>query len=990
MGLTTGGQAPFRATAPHLRTPLSKFVCSDCSLLAYCRMTPEAFIAKWKAVELKERSASQSHFIDLCAVLGEPAPTDVDPTGDWYCFERGATKTTGSDGWADVWKRGHFAWEYKGKRKNLSDALDQLKRYALALQNPPLLVVSDMDRIRIHTNWTNAVSVTHEILLEDIADSDQRKKLKWAFSDPEKLRPGLTRQRLTEQAASEFAELAGSLRSKGLAPPMVAHFINRLVFCMFAEDVDLLPGKMFRRMLEAAVQTPDAFQDMAQRLFQAMRAGGWIGFEQVEWFNGGLFDDDQALPLTKEEIVRVLAVAKLDWAEIDPSILGTLFERGLDPDKRSQLGAHYTDRDKIMLLVEPVLLQPLATEWERCKTSIAEHLAKALAASAPATRTKLRNDAAAEYRAYLDRLRAFRVLDPACGSGNFLYLGLLTLKDLEHRVSVEAETMGLQREFPQIGPASVRGVEINPYAAELARVSVWVGEIQWMRRHGFDVSRQPILKPLDNIECRDAIANADGTEASWPKADVVIGNPPFLGSRLFLRVLGDEYTARLRRLYEGRLSGNVDLVTYWFEKARALVEQQSLRAFGLVATKAIAKGDSRRVLERATGSTRIFNAWTNEPWVVEGAAVRVSLVCVGRTGDSDLPSTVLNGHPVIGINADLTATSNVDATKVRLLDSNRGIVFQGIKAVGPFDVDGDQARAWLKLPLNPNGRPNADVLKRYVDVDDIVGRPTDRWIVDFGTDTPQHTAALYEAPFAHVHTGVRAFRAANREERAAARYWIHQRPRPRLRAAVSQLSRFIVTPETSKHRIFRWVDRSVLPAGSLFVIARDDDTTFGILHSRFHEAWATWLGNRMGQGNDRRYNATRVLETFPFPEGLGPASNVSISSDSRAVAIAQAAHALDDKREAWLNPADLVSVLDEIVPGYPRRIVPLNDEAEAQLRQRTLTGLYNERPTWLVNAHEALDAAVANAYGWPESISESDAVAELFELNNSQGNSIAP
>ncbi len=388
-------------------------------------MTPDQFIAKWKTAELKERAAAHSHFIDLCQLLDEPAPTDADPTGEWYAFERGATKTTGGEGWADVWKRDHFGWEYKGKRKDLNAAFAQLQQYALALENPPLLVVCDMDRFRIHTNWTNSISQVHEFGLDDLRDANVRQKLKWVFSDPERLKPGKTRQALTEEAAAEFAKLAQRLRDRGNDAETVAHFINRLVFCMFAEDVDLLPNKMFKRMLEHAATLPDDFQALARDLFKAMQSGGRVGFEHVAWFNGGLFNDDNALSLDGDDIAIALKAARLDWAEVDPSILGTLFERGLDPDKRSQLGAHYTDREKIMMIVDPVIMRPWLAEWEAAKAEIAVSLEKASATKNAGVRTKARDQAVATYRAFLNKLRAFRALDPACGSGNFLYLALL-------------------------------------------------------------------------------------------------------------------------------------------------------------------------------------------------------------------------------------------------------------------------------------------------------------------------------------------------------------------------------------------------------------------------------------------------------------------------------------------------------------------------------------------------------------------------------------
>ena len=278
------------------------------------------------------------------------------------------------------------------------------------------------------------MSETHEFTLDDLADAAIRDRLKWAFSDPERLRPGESRQTLTERAARRFAALAQALRERGHEPHTVAHFVNRLVFCMFAEDVGLLPNAMFTRMLEEAHKRPGEFAKMAPVLFGAMATGGLVGFESVAWFNGGLFNDDTALPLEKADIETVLRAAALDWSEIDPSILGTLFERGLDPDKRAQLGAHYTDRDKIMLIVEPVVIRPWLAEWDTVKAEIVAVLKKAETAKSPATRTRHRAEAERLLGQFLDRLRAFTVLDPACGSGNFLYLALHALKDLEHRV----------------------------------------------------------------------------------------------------------------------------------------------------------------------------------------------------------------------------------------------------------------------------------------------------------------------------------------------------------------------------------------------------------------------------------------------------------------------------------------------------------------------------------------------------------------------------
>ena len=829
-------------------------------------MTAEEFIAKWRASRLKESSAAQEHFIDLCRLLGEPTPAEGDPTGDHYCFERGARKDTGGGGWADVWKRHHFAWEYKGKHADLDAAFNQLRQYALALENPPLLIVSDMARFRIRTNWTNSVSETHEFTLDDLFDAATRDKLKWAMSDPERLQPGVTRQTLTERAAATFATLAQSLRERGYEPQAVAHFVNRLVFCMFAEDVGLLPDNMFTRMLNHARRRPDDFAVLARDLFGAMATGGRIGFETVAWFNGGLFDDDAALPLNKTEIETTLKASALDWSEIDPSILGTLFERGLDPDKRSQLGAHYTDRDKIMRIIEPVIIRPWLAEWETTKGRIAASLERESAARSPAAQTRHRREAERLLGDFLKRLRAFTVLDPACGSGNFLYLALQALKDLEHRVQLEAEALGLERGFPETGPANVKGIEINPYAAELARVSVWIGEIQWMRRNGFAGSRDPILKPLDTIECRDAVLTPEGDEPAWPAADVVVGNPPFLGGKLLITTLGEDYVSNLFKVYARRVPAEADLVCYWFVKAGEQVEAGSASRVGLVSTNSIRGGANRRALRTATQSRPIFEAWSDDPWVVDGAAVRVSLVCFAPPGNESVPRRRLDGQPVKEIYADLTARRGevgINLTEARRLSRNSDVAFMGDTKSGPFDVPGEQAREWLRLPTNPNGQPNSDVLKPWINGMDLTRRPAGKWVVDFGDTMSEVEAALYEGPFAYIHSNVKPIRQKNREKARRVLWWRHERPRPEMWRQIVRLSRYIATPCVAKHRLFAWLDTRICPDHALIAIARDDDTTFGILHSRFHEAWA--LRSWHESGRPSALHTHHHLRDLPLP-----------------------------------------------------------------------------------------------------------------------------
>ena len=947
-------------------------------------MTPETFIAKWTASTRPERAVAIEHFTDLCRMLDEPTPNEIDPTGASYAFEKGATKTSGARGWADVWKRHHFALEYKGKGKDLTAAFRQLQTYALALDNPPLLAVCDIETFIIRTNWTNTVSATYTLTLEELVDPVKRGWLKAMLSDPERLKPGQTRAALTKGAAEEFSELAQRLRTRGHDAQAAAHFINRLVFCLFADDVELLPRGLFDKMLATARRNSSQFQALSGTLFAAMKdKGGTVGFDPIEWFNGGLFDDATALPLLGPDIELLQRVAALDWSEIDPSIFGTLFERGLDPAKRGQLGAHYTDRDKIMQIVEPVIIRPWQAIWETEKATIAGAMLRAEEAKTRPAKAKAIGEATAAYQGFLDRLRKFRVLDPACGSGNFLYVALLALKDIEHGAGLEAEALGLQREFSQIGPEVVKGIELSPYAAELARVSVWIGAIQWARRNGTAHPGNPILRPLDTIECRDALLNADGSVAPWPEADAIVGNPPFNGANMMVRSMGEEYVTTLRQAYQRRVPGSADFVCYWFDQAQAALATGQTKRVGLVSTQAIRSGASRAVLDRILEAGVVFDAWANEPWTVEGAAVRVALVCFSRMDANN--SKYLNGKPVPQIFADLTAGIE-DFTSVVRLAQNRAVCFMGFIAGGAFDVPGETAREWIEAPAHTNGRGNADVVRRWVSARDLLHKDSDTWIVDFGTAFSEREAAVFASPFAHVLTHVAPGRAGLRRASYRDLWWRFVEPRPAMRAALAPLNRCIVTPKVARHRVFLWVPTSILVSQQFYIFAREDDLFMGLLHNRFHQAWATLLASRHGVGNDISYTPTATFETFPFPAGLTP--NLSLIEQAQhpnANDIADAACALVTARDRWLNPPEWVDVVPDILPHLPPRHVPRTPEAAEKLKARTLTALYNTRGTpegrWLDDLHADLDRTVAAAYGWPVDITTDDALSRLLQMN---------
>ena len=912
-------------------------------------MTPSEFAAKWRGVTTGERASAQSHFGDLCRMLGEPTPTDADPTGSWYAFEKGAEKFDGGDGFADVWKKGFFAWEYKGKRKDLRAAYRQLVDYKDALENPPLLVVSDLDRIEVHTNFTGLSPRTYTVTLADLEASDPSEPLRVlraVFTDPEALRPTFDRAALTEEAARHFAELAGALHARGHAAQAVAHFLDKLLFCLFAEDTGLLPKGLLSRLADATRAKPDDFGAALGELFGRMASGGGMfGVERIDWFNGGLFDSADVLPLSTPEIALLVEVGRLDWGRIEPAIFGTLFERGLDPSQRTQLGAHYTSRDDIWRLVEPVVIRPLRREYAAMQARVTE--------------LTLRRDASAKkgpdpealrlFGAFLDRLRAVRILDPACGSGNFLYIALQALKDLELEViGWGSLVLRIPQQFPGVGPEAVLGIEINRYAAELARVTIWIGEIQWMLNHGFAYRRNPVLRPLDSIATMDALLDlSDPTnprEAEWPAAEFIVGNPPFLGGNLLLSQVGDQYVESLRAVFLGRLSGGSDLCCYWHEKARAQISAgKSMRA-GLLATQNIRGGSNRRVLERIQETGGIFFAYADEPWVLAGANVHISYI--GQDDGTEGERT-LDGRTVMAINPDLT--SGLDLTLARRLRENASVAFQGPVKVGSFDIDDATARRMMEHP-NPDGRPNHEVIRPWLNAEDITTRSQNRWIVDFD-ELPEREAALYEAPFEYVRQHVRPTRIDNRDRQRRENWWRLGRRGGQLRLATSNLNRLILTPQTSKHRVFVWATVQTLPSVSVIAITRDDDYTFGVLHSRVHELWARGTGTQLREVESGfRYTPTTCFETFPFPR----------PTEEQREAIAAAARDLVRLRNGWLNP-----------PGV----------APEDLAKRTLTNLYNERPTWLANAHDALDGAVLAAYGWPSDLPDEELLARLLALN---------
>lgn len=991
-------------------------------------MTPEVFIKIWTENDLTEKAGAQPFIEDLCSLLQLNKPRSSND----YCYEKGAIKDGGKQGWADVWKRDHFGWENKKPKRDLKAALTQLREYSGNLGNPPLLIVCDRDRIEIHTAFRGYPDEPRTILLQDIGDLKNQQILRWVFTEPDKLKPLKSNAAITSEAAGQFAKIAKAMRERDVEPQQVAHFLTQCIFCMFAEDEGLLhrgstdDSKIFTAILKAAYTDPLKATNRIKNLFTAMqKKGGQYGNDDIAWFNGGLFKTIEVPPLTESDLVILYHAADaLDWRAIDPTIFGTLFERGLDPNCRAQLGAHYTDVATINKLIDPLITRPLTAEWDAVKTGMLELLARADKTKA-ATQKQHRKNAQNLYYGYLERLRNFRVLDAACGSGNFLYLALHALKDLEHRAQLDAEVLGFGKQLTiEAGTDNILGLETNEYAAELARVTVWIGEIQWCQRNGRPINKNPILHSLDGIQHRDALLNDDGTETEWPTADVIVGNPPFLGGSKKRGELGGDYFKALAKAYpKQRVPPGADLVCYWFDKARGQIEQGKAKAAGLVSTNSIRAGANRVVLDNISKALPIFEAWPDENWFDAGTAVRVSLVCFG---DSGLTTTRLAGESAALIHADLTAGDGevgMDLTSAKVIIDNVGASFQGSQKIGAFDIPGELARQWLKLP-NPNGEANSMVLNPSWNGLDVTRRPRDGWIIDFGTTLSEADAALYEAPFEYVVEHVKHERETNNRAAYRKYWWRHGEPRIAMRAALADLPRYIATPEVSKHRFFIWLASHILPDKRLIVVSRSDDTTFGVLNSRFHELWSLKLGATL---EDRPcYRPTTSFETFPFPPGLSPADTTPKSDDEKralgyvpllgethdentitpimpfseptlaiiadpaqrpaAMAIANAAFKLNQLRDNWLNPpewVDWVITPEEEKADLPKRPVAKPGHA-ADLKKRTLTNLYNTKPGWLINAHQALDKAVATAYGWDDytpEMTDAEILQRLLKLN---------
>ena len=912
------------------------------------------FAERWEDYSGTEIAHYQDHFNQLCDLAGHDKPVDRLGSSD-FAFQRAAPTPDDRNGMADVFLRDYFVMEYKRPGRSLDDAYFQALRYRDSLGNPPLLIVSDFANIRIHTNFTGTVSETYYINLADLRDLEGLVRhrsalgvetrgpltvsevLQACFHLPLRLQPTDTPEELTEQAAVIFKKVADELgRWNTSKDAEVAKFLSQILFAMFASDIGLLPKLQVTQLTnDLGSQPAEIFPAKVANLISKMTEGAPYDTPPIPRFNGGLFDGaPNGLHIVQAIIPMLREADQLDWSQIEPSIFGSLFEQVFNPEKRAQFGRHYTPRTDIEQIIEPVVMQPLREEWIETQLG--------------ASRSTNESALVETLQSFVDRIGAVRVLDPACGSGNFLYVTLNLLHQLEREVMRWGIEHGASTIEPRVHPRQMLGIELDEYAHQLASVVVWIGHIQNGTRSGANLrERDPILDPLDNIECRNAVVSQDGepTIPDWPSVDCIVGNPPFLGSQRIRSEIGDRGIELLDKAWDDEALSGVDYCIYWFEKARRQIADGRAKRAGLLGTQAIRNSRPRRILQRIIDSGGIFFAVSDQSWRQDGASVRIAMV---GFDDGSQESKELDGERVATILPNLTSR-RADVTKARKLRQNSGIAFQGVIKSNDFIIPKQKAEYWILLTSSGPAKDTREVLRPLVIGRDLNGIDSERWVIDFGVDMPYVQAIRYFNPFGYLKDVIDP---PNVKE---GNWWTFHRPRPKMRQALSGLKRYIATSNVSKHRIFVWVDAEKLADVTTVVFATEDDYDLGILQSRVHVAWSLATGTQLrDQESGQRYTHTTCFETFPFPE-----TQADVKERIRA-----AVQHICFIRSEWLATS---------------KDAPVHDR-----HKFTLTNLYNNPTCELEDAHDELDRAVFAAYGWsedPEDLTDDVILERLLELN---------
>lgn len=1045
-------------------------------------MNADTFIERWAGSGGAERANYGQFLSELCRVLevSEPQPTKPDDADNAYVFER-SVYDPHDEGKPtvrriDLYKRGCFVLEAKqGVEKEAEEeakvrqakntrakskkghgtrgtkgwdtfmqrARQQAESYVRLLPDgegrPPFILVVDVGHaIEVYAEFTRTGGVYRpfpdarrfRVTMDDLRKPEIRERLRAVWTDPLSLDPTMRMAEVTKRVADTLATISRSMEGqpdtegRPMTPERVSGFLMRMIFTMFAEDVGLIPEHKFRKALEAMRGRPEAFVPSVQDLWNAMARGGYSVAlqEKIKHFNGGLFEDVEVLPVTEGQLRLFAEAAESNWSEVEPSIFGTLVERALNPRERHKLGAHYTPRAYVERLVEQVVMVPLQHDWQNVRVEVQNVLDKA-GEDARALRA-----AQVKARAFVERfvaqLRETTVMDPACGTGNFLYVSMELMKRLEAEAVETLVSLGGQAPLIGVNPEQFIGLELNPRGARVAELVLWIGYLQlYSREHGQASPPEPILKAFHNIREQDAVLTYDrrrpkvtqdgepvtrwdgvsvivqpttGREVpdptatvqdevygnprpfDWPRTDFIVGNPPFIGAGPMRFALGDGYTETLRKTYPD-VPESADFVMFWWSKAAQLLTSQGtgtkLRRFGFVTTNSLKQTFNRRVLARfMEGGLSLAYAVPDHPWVDEadGAAVRIAMTVAEQGSNSGVLTTVVGERQSGNGEYDITTkdevgvihpnlTVGVNVTDAHELKALEKLSGRGVQLMGAGFIITRKTAAELGLDRREGLEQH---IREYRNGKDLTNRPRDVLVIDLFGLSMDDVRDKFPEVYQYMLLSVKPERDQNNRASYRDNWWLFGEPRKAFRPALAPLHRYIATVETSKHRFFQFLDASVLPDNKLVAIAHADAYVLGVLSSRIHVAWALAQGSNLGVGNDPVYVKTRCFETFPFPD----------ATDAQKQAIRELAERLDAFRKerlaehSKLTMTALYNVLEQVRAG---------NELDAKAKTIHDHGLVST----LAALHDDLDAAVAEAYGWFAGLPTQDILSRLLELN---------
>lgn len=960
----------------------------------------KALAEHWAGAKAAERANAQSYLIELSEALGVGRPQ---PAGSGYEFELPikviARDGTEAQNFIDLYKEGHFLLEAKdadgGKNTDLllRRAFGQARTYAAHVPGgvaPPYLLVLDVGKtLLVWDRWNGSFGgYAAHVRRIDLPTLHQRPEdialLVDIWSNPSARDPRSHAQAVTKEIAERLAELAKAMEDRGLDQERVAKFLMRCVFAMFAEDVGLLPHEAFRQTIQNAGAKPEVLSRALESLWKAMDEGGLFGYEKFLRFNGHFFKEAEALPLTPTDIALLLEAAKADWQDVEPTIFGTLLVRALDPEERHRLGAEYTPRAFIERLVRPTVEEPIRERWTAVQGEVLQ-----LRQSGKA---KDRTAAALRLREFHGWMRGLRFLDPACGSGNFLYVTMHLVKEIELEVINELADLTGATEFrlEEVDPSQFYGIEVKPWAREIAELVLWIGFHQHWKRHHHVQPPEPVLQDTGTMECRDAVLkwdslvhrperdrldptpktlhpvtgekvpdpkariafmeHAGARAAEWPEADFIVGNPPFMGQFRQREAMGDGYVDALRAAYP-TVPDAADYVMYfWQRAANEVAAGRTIRA-GLITTQSITQKQNRQVIEEASeAGARVVWAIADHYWNdgSDDARVRVAMTVLAKEPSSatlltvDHEANVVSTSRVPRLNADLSAHADVPSAAAQSLLANEGITTRGFMVFGAGFILAE-SEADLLLAADPRNRLR---LRPFRNGKDMTTRPRGVWVIDFAL-LSEEEARTWPLLYDITRDRVKPEREANPRAQRVKFWWRFGEPNLRYREMTDGLPRYIGSPETSKHRFFEFFDASVAADNAVVCIGSADGFILGVLSSSIHAMWAIAAGSRLGIDGTPRYNKGPCFEAFPFPD----------PTPTLRAKIRDVAERIDRHRKEALARSEKVgvtvmyNVVDRLRAGAPLT------KSEQDVHRLAACGV-------LRDLHDELDHLVASAYGW--------------------------